>query len=274
MNARWIPCLLVAGALVLLGSCADDPAEAPVVADAAVEAEAEAAAEARAPVRVTCEQPQTLTLLPPPGEEDPFRSLSPAKYQYGRCELVALLVDAARDVRAQMPDRSPVGVADLSQEDGNIPGTDVGGLRHPAPSHTNGFSADITYFRKGGKTLEDSPACPSKTREFCEGPHDLDLDATALLMSRLARTKRLVQILVDPIMEADVSSALDRLASAGAEGAAEARAVLASGIPFHADHFHVSVSRACYDGIDNDGDGKIDLDDPECDDALDDDESR
>ena len=55
-------------------------------------------------------------------------------------------------------------------------------------------------------------------------------------------------------------------------GASHARSVLVSGVPFHADHFHVSVSRACYDGRDNDGDGKMDLEDPDCVDALDDDE--
>ena len=143
---------------------------------------------------------------------------------------------------------------------------------HPAPSHTRGFSVDITYLRLNGKTLEDSPACPSKTRERCEGPHDVDVVPTARVMAHMARTKRVVQIIVDPVMTTDLGRALDDLASGGVDGASHARKVLTSGVPFHADHFHVSVSRACFDGRDNDGDGKTDLDDPDCVDALDDDE--
>jgi hypothetical protein len=263
--------------IVALSSCTETAA--PIAsADAAApdasdeRADADAAGEASAPIRITCDRPERMTLLPAPGEAEPWRALSPTKYQHGRCELVALLVDAAHDVRAAMPDASALGIADLSQEDGAIPGTDVGALRHPAPSHTNGFSADVTYFRKDGRTLDDSPACPSKTREFCEGPHDVDLGATAALFAYLARTKRLVQIIVDPIMETDLGQELDRLAGAGTEGASHAREVLTSGVPFHADHFHISVSRACFDRRDNDGDGKLDLDDPGCTDALDDDE--
>lgn len=225
------------------------------------------------PPPIACADPAALQAFPLDDRYAPFvRGLSPPKYQYGRCELVALIVDAALELHRVAPEKLPFGVADLSQANGAIPGTDVGAARHPAPSHTKGFSVDITYLRLNGKTLEDSPACPSKTRELCEGPHDVDVVPTARVMAHMARTKRVVQIIVDPMMNTDVGRALDDLASAGVAGASDARKVLTSGVPFHADHFHVSVSRACFDGRDNDGDGKIDLDDPDCADAIDDDE--
>jgi hypothetical protein len=254
-------------------SPAQDAADAgsPTTSDASDVSDA--SAEANTPIRVTCDHPDTLTLFPQ-GEVGPFRALSPSKYEYGRCELVALIVDAAIELHATTPDLSVVGVDDLSQADGEIPGTDVGEPRHPAPSHTKGFSADLNYFRLNGKTLEDSPACPSKTREFCEGPHDVDVVPTARFFAHLAKSKRLVQIIVDPMMVDDLTHALDALAEQGTEGASIARAVLISGIELHTDHFHISVSRACFDGVDNDGDGKTDLDDPDCADAIDDDESK
>ncbi len=268
--------LLLGATFAVLAACTDpttmsandEGSEAGVPAPV-VEAGVDAAPDAEAPVRVVCTAPETITALPDGGSSAPWTSVSPAKYQHGRCELVALLTDGAHDVRESMPGLSPVGIADLSQADGEIPGTDDGAPRHPAPSHSKGYSADVTYFRKDGRTLEDSPACPSKTREFCEGPHDVDVGPTALLLARIARTERVVQFIVDPVMEGDIGAELDRLGETGAEGAKAARKVLTSGVPFHADHFHVAVSRACYDGRDNDGDGKTDLDDPDCVDALD-----
>lgn len=275
--------LVALGALALIGpACSSGsgtnagPSDAGTLAtdaDAGAFVTDDAGAEAGAPLHINCEAPSRITPFPQ-NQDAPFRALSPAKYQFGRCELVALIVEAANDIRGAVPTASAIGVADLSQEDGQIPGTDVGAPRHPAPSHSNGFSVDLTYFRKDGRTLEDSPACPSKTREFCEGPHDVDVMPTAQLFALLARTERLVQIIIDPMMEADLAGALETLAKTGTPGAAIASKLLTSGIPFHADHFHVSVSRACYDGRDNDGDGKTDLDDPSCTDALDDDESK
>lgn len=93
-------------------------------------------------------------------------------------------------------------------------------------------------------------------------------------MIALAKSGRLAQIIVDPVMETDVRNETLRQRAAGADTAAadKVSALLVSGIPFHADHFHVSVSRACFDGKDNDGDGRIDLDDPGCADAVDDSE--
>lgn len=276
-SRRFAP-LVVVPALARILACAPEggvaPSTAPTVADSSAPSadSGDARAEGGAPVQVTCTDPATLTEFPQDVLDARFRALSPAKYQWGRCELVALIVDAASAIHAEMPDVSPIGVADLSQEDGEIPGTDVGVPRHPAPSHTKGFSADITYFRRNGKTLEDSPACVTKNGDFCDGSHDVDVVPTARLFAYLARSKRLAQIIVDPMMMDDLGAALDALAQDGVDGATTARGLLTTNVPLHTDHFHFSVSRACYDGKDNDGDGKTDLDDPNCADAIDDDE--
>jgi hypothetical protein len=276
---RFVSGLL--GLVLAAVACASSsPSQAPAVvppdggattSDAAVtDAGAEAGLQA---ISIACERPDEIVALPAANDTAQYRSLSPARYQFGRCELVALLLDGARDALAAMPDRGPVGIGDLSEQSGAIPGTDEDKPRHPAPSHTNGFSVDVTYWRMGGRSLEDSPACPSKTREFCDGAHDVDVPATAALFAMFARSGRVVQIIVDPIMESDLGAALDTLVSSGVAGAAGARKVLVSGIPFHADHFHISLSRACFDGEDNDGDGLVDLDDPDCANAVDDDEA-
>jgi hypothetical protein len=217
-----------------------------------------------------------LVQLPIPMQSDAYRILSPERYQFGRRELVQTLVASAREFHERAPNAGLIGFADLSQGDGEIPGTDVRAPRHPAPSHRAGFSVDIAYVVLD-HMLRDEPACPSSDRQFCEGPHTLDVASTVTLMAPLARSGRAIQVIVDPKMSPDVNAHIQARLSAGdsdSAGLSRLSEVLTSGVPFHADHFHLSVSRACFDGIDNDGDGLKDLEDPQCVDPLDDDESR
>lgn len=238
----------------------------------AIDAGASLPADGGAPPSFNCVADcSTLIPLPEPREGAGYRSVSPPAYQFGRRELVQTLVAAAWHLRAEMPGLSDMGVADLSQQDGRIPGSDIGALRHPAPSHSAGFSVDLTYFRTGGKTLQDGPACPlNAAQTFCAGPHDLDIPANAHVMRLLAKSRRMVQLIVDPVMEPDLRAELAKYPTDPTVQFLLER--LTSGVELHADHFHVSFSRQCFDGIDNDGDGVVDLDDPGCMDAVDDDE--
>lgn len=213
----------------------------------------------------------TILQLPAPVPAAAYRLVSPPRYQLGRRELVQALVAAAAEVTAA----GPVGLGDLSQADGKIPGTDVSQPRHPAPSHQDGFSADVAYFRTGGDNLGTHPACSTPDYRFCSGPHDLDLSRNVAFMLALCREPRISQILVDPLMKADLLQQAAQAQSAGladAEAVKKLQSVLMSGIPYHTDHFHIAVFRQCNDGLDNDGDGKIDLADSGCSDALDDSE--
>jgi hypothetical protein len=88
---------------------------------------------------------------------------------------------------------------------------------------------------------------------------------------------RAIHLIVDPKMEPDLRAHIQKRIAGGDEDSAALKrlaTVLVSGIAFHADHFRFVVSRACFDGIDNDGDGRTDLEDPQCVDAIDDSESE
>jgi hypothetical protein len=64
------------------------------------------------------------------------------RYQFGRRDLLQLLRSAGRRVVAQ--GRRPFQVADLSQWDGQTPGTDVGAPRHA--SHQRGKDVDLALY--------------------------------------------------------------------------------------------------------------------------------
>jgi len=44
----------------------------------------------------------------------------------------------------------PLGLGDMSEVNGAIPGTSVGQPGHPANTHTNGYDIDIAYYQNGG----------------------------------------------------------------------------------------------------------------------------
>jgi hypothetical protein len=65
--------------------------------------------------------------------------------------------------------QAPLGLGDMSEADGSIPGTSDNDPGHPEGSHTNGFDIDVAYFQTGTPDNELRPVC-AHTR--CDGVVD------------------------------------------------------------------------------------------------------
>lgn len=74
---------------------------------------------------------------------------SKAKYSFLRRDLTMLIQYAACEVRYRFADTTPIGLADLSQQDGKTPGTDVGNPGHATSTH-RGDDIDIAYYQTDG----------------------------------------------------------------------------------------------------------------------------
>lgn len=185
-----------------------------------------------------------LLQLPLPREADAYRTISPPRYQFGRRELVQAVVGIATELRQTIPGLNPVGIADFSQKDGQVPGTDINGPRHTYPAHAGGYAADVAYYRLGGDN-SGKPACPITDGMFCTGPHDIDVARNVQFFRRVTTNLHAIQLIVDPVMEADVRAELTRQSDADAMAVSRAARMLESGPQFqyHADHFHVAFAR-------------------------------
>jgi len=85
----------------------------------------------------------------------------------------------------------PLGLGDMSEEDGAIPGTSVNSPGHPEGTHTNGFDIDIAYYMNGTDNNYLQAICKhhdenGKEQYHCvEEPTKLDPWRTALLIGAL-----------------------------------------------------------------------------------------
>lgn len=71
------------------------------------------------------------------------------RYSFLRRDMTMLTEYAACEVARRYPGTPPLGLGDLSQEDGGTPGSDVGRLRHPDGTHT-GSDLDLAYYQTDG----------------------------------------------------------------------------------------------------------------------------
>ena len=73
---------------------------------------------------------------------------------YLRASLIAIVQEAGARVRVIADGWSsghgaPIGLGDMSECDGSIPGTSFGAPAHPVGSHTDGLDIDTAYFQTG-----------------------------------------------------------------------------------------------------------------------------
>jgi hypothetical protein len=185
-----------------------------------------------------------LLQLPLPREADAFRTISPPRYQFGRRELVQAVIGIATQLRQAIPGLNPVGIADFSQKDGQVPGTDINGPRHTYPAHAGGYAVDVAYYRANGDN-SGKPACPITDGMFCTGPHDIDVARNVQFLRRVTTNLHAIQLIVDPVMEADVRAELTRQSDADPMAVSRAARMLQSGplFQYHADHFHIAFAR-------------------------------
>lgn len=162
---------------------------------------------------------------------------------YARRDLIMLVKWATAYVECKAADWDtgngfPLGLGDMSEADGSIPGTSCGYPGHPAGTHEDGYDIDIAYYQN---SLTGQPN--NYLRSVCDytidgvnqyhcvsEPYMMDIWRTALFLGALFSSPRTRVIGVDGMAGATLSQALDVLCDQGwvpAEGCEPANQDLA-----------------------------------------------
>ena len=166
----------------------------------------------------------------------------------------AAAVVACKTVDWETGNGMPLGLIDMSEENGAIPGTSIGSPGHPGGTHVNGHDIDLAYFQTGSRDNQARPVCEHSTggrdAYHCTAPpHLLDPWRNALFIAALAEHPRLRVIGMDGQVGPLVEAALATLCEDGwVEGSACRSTPLAYEVTdsgrgwylFHHHHMHVS----------------------------------
>lgn len=139
---------------------------------------------------------------------------------YLRSDFIPIVQKAAQTVKVaagawQTGHGAPIGLGDMSECDGSIPGTSVGAPAHPPGTHLHGHDIDIAYYQAGTPDNRLRAVCPSELNgadpNRCTGaPDHLDAKRTALFVDALAASGKVRVIGVDgwigPLVEAELES--------------------------------------------------------------------
>jgi hypothetical protein len=178
---------------------------------------------------------------------------------FARRDVVHLVQYATSKVRC-LADGWPgnggqLGLGDMSEQNGDIPGTAVGQPAHPAGTHQDGYDVDIAYFQVGTDDNLLRPVCEhiegSQDRYRCLGPPML-LDAwrTALFLGVLHDSPQLRVVGVDgrigPLMREAIAALCQQgfLSGRPCQAPAVAWETENTGLNwfrFHHHHLHVSL---------------------------------
>lgn len=151
-----------------------------------------------------------------------------------------------------------IGLGDMSESNGAIPGTSVGQPGHPAGTHVNGHDIDMGYFQAGTPDNKLRPICNhvsgGKDQYHCvSAPDSLDLWRTTLYLGALMTSSIVRVIGVDGQAGALVESAMPALCATGwlpAKSCTAVQSKLAYEVTdtgmgwfqFHHHHMHLSVT--------------------------------
>jgi hypothetical protein len=151
-------------------------------------------------------------------QDDQYRS-------YARRDLMALVKYATAQTRcltAEWPfgNGGPLGLGDMTEVDGAIPGTSIGQPGHPAGTHVNGRDMDIAYYQAGTADNTLRPICGhtinGREQYHCtETPSSLDVWRTALFIAKLHDSPQVRVIGVDGKVGPIIVQAIDKLCAAG-----------------------------------------------------------
>lgn len=153
-----------------------------------------------------------------------------------------------------------LGLGDMSEVNGAIPGTSIGSPGHPAGTHVNGRDIDLAYYQLGTVDNKLRPICPHTTggadQYHCTGaPTSLDIWRTAMFLGSVFESTKVRVIGVDGQAGPLLISALDQLCdsgwlSAGACGdvalAYETTNMNLGWYQFHHHHAHISVEPTAF----------------------------
>jgi len=116
--------------------------------------------------------------------------------------------------------QQPLGLGDMSEANGAIPGTANGAPGHPAGSHTNGYDMDIAYFQLGTPDNKLREVCEHEENgvdQFhCSGRVDtFDVWRTALFIGKLHDSDYMRVVGVDGKVGPLIENAVDTLCERG-----------------------------------------------------------
>ncbi|MFT7622761.1 MAG: hypothetical protein ACI9WU_001936, partial [Myxococcota bacterium] len=114
----------------------------------------------------------------------------------------------------------PLGLGDMSEANGAIPGTSIGSPGHPANTHEDGYDMDIAYYQNAGndnylKAVCDYTIGGANQYHCVSEPYLLDVWRTALFLGALFSSERTRVIGVDGQVGTLVSQALQVLCADG-----------------------------------------------------------
>jgi hypothetical protein len=169
----------------------------------------------------------------------------------------AAALTACKSVGWTAGNGGPVGLIDMSEADGSIPGTSIGSPGHPTGTHTNGYQIDIAYWQTNTSNNEARPVCDhmaggSDAYHCVDHPYLLDPWRTALFIGTMMEHDGLRAVGVDGKVGPVLEVALDTLCAENwLSGPACAAShplwyeVVDEGMgwfQFHHHHMHVDVS--------------------------------
>ncbi len=153
-----------------------------------------------------------------------------------------------------------LGLGDMSEANGAIPGTSIGSPGHPAGTHTNGYDIDLAYYQLGTTDNKLRPICPHTINDVEQNhctapPTSLDVWRHAMFLGALFESSRVRVIGVDGQAGPMLLSALDRLCDDGwiAEAACGDVALAyettnqnLGWFYFHLHHTHISLEQTSF----------------------------
>ena len=114
----------------------------------------------------------------------------------------------------------PLGLGDMSESNGAIPGTSIGQPGHPPNTHVNGYDMDIAYYQTKGtnnylKAVCDYISNGQNAYHCVSEPHLLDVWRSALFVGALLTSARTRVIGVDGKVGPLIQQAMPGLCAAG-----------------------------------------------------------
>ena len=151
-----------------------------------------------------------------------------------------------------------LGLGDMSESNGAIPGTSVGSPGHPPNTHTNGYDIDLAYYQLGTSDNRLRPICDhtdgATDAYHCVAPPDsLDVWRTAMFLGSVFESTRTRVIGVDGQAGPLLQSALGQLCDDGwlladaCDNIVLAYETTDQGLGwfyFHHHHAHISLKQA------------------------------
>jgi len=114
----------------------------------------------------------------------------------------------------------PIGLIDMSEKDGSIPGTSIGQPGHPEGTHVQGHDIDIAYYQLNTKDNRARPICEhsvngNEAYHCTQKPHLLDPWRTALFLGALLESPNVRVVGMDGQVGGIVSSSFQLLCDRG-----------------------------------------------------------